>query len=235
MNSCPECGAKVAENHKFCIECGQPLAGEQAAPAAADKITGGLSNYTQYFLLHLKDPLATLRQEQVDSFVEGLASIGLFTFMMFLFFYTSVKKATPRIPFLDLPVGSYAVGYGLLYFGLLVGLGYAIGALVLYNNNNYERQTVVAKYGSMFVVPAVIALAALVLGSASVGWGIALIALGLIAVISSSVHTLYYLDQAREKINPAYCALGLQMVFLIINYAIGKKFVSHLISAIRFW
>ena len=103
MNSCPECGAKVAENHKFCIECGQPLAGEQAAPAAADKITGGLSNYTQYFLLHLKDPLATLRQEQVDSFVEGLASIGLFTFMMFLLFYTSVKEGNSSDSVLDLP------------------------------------------------------------------------------------------------------------------------------------
>ena len=146
--------------------------------------------------------------------------------MMFLLFYTSVKKATARIPFLDLPIGSYAVGYGLLYFGLLVGLGYAIGALVLYNNNNYERQTVVAKYGSMFVVPAVIALAALVLGSASVGWGIALIALGLIAVISSSVHTLYYLDQTGEN-KPGLLCPRLQMVFLIINYAIGKKFVSH--------
>ena len=54
-------------------------------------------------------------------------------------------------------------------------------------------------------------------------------------VVEMCIRDRYHLDQAREKINPAYCALGLQMVFLIINYAIGKKFVSHLISAIRFW
>ena len=52
MNSCPECKQGKQETI-FVLSVGS-LWRVSRRPQQLDKITGGLSNYTQYFLLHLK-------------------------------------------------------------------------------------------------------------------------------------------------------------------------------------
>lgn len=202
---CPNCSHEN-EGGRFCIKCGTPLKREinnevasttetiaQSSPAQPNKYIETTKQaskmYFNYFLQVLKQPYSSSRIIGADQFINGLITMIIYSFLIPLISYFTIKGALNSYdPYglgfgSSLPFSDIVLKPTLAYFiFILLVTAFSFLAIRL-GKVNVSFKEVMARFGSLLVPTIALFIITLLVSFIEVRWVVPLLFFGLISSI----------------------------------------------------
>ena len=249
---CSNCGNTLAEDSRFCGECGTPVTleggadpvqTEGGAAAASQSVAQheyvvkgkALSkSYFQVFMNQLKAPFFEAREMKEDKMTYGMISILLFSLFISLTSYLNIQQASGgfiNVPFFSTVVGMFA-GWAIMFF--LVTLVLFVTFKIMRTEAGYGN--LMNRLGSLLSLPLLLVAAAFVTGLVQISLlSTLLLSIGTSAATLSVFSVIFSVERSHDKaMDPFYGTIIAGIGTVIVVFIVFVSILGSLFHQLQF-
>ncbi len=241
---CKHCGRTIAEDSNFCTYCGTQTQLQGVSPNGGSQHTSKNqylkhgknigASYLNFFLETLRGPVAMAEKADEKHFINGLITIILFSFIFPLGFYTILRANAPfgkYLPFVEFVF--YPFFYFLVFFACLLAVIYLFSQRM---NEQGTFQSVIARFGSLLLIPLVLNIVSVLLAMVNViTFTLFLLIFSLVSILICIPLTIYsYKKDKKSDLDVYYAVLISYIVVFILIYIFGESFMLGMVEDFDF-
>lgn len=253
---CTQCHAQLEENAKFCTNCGVMVNDENTSETIAANTTELVESnnnsssqtndyveqgkviskhYWNFIRRALATPYLTSKEVTQQDRINGIITLVLFSILLPLFTYSSIRSLSDGYivpPFFDVVIKPV---FGLILFSALLTLvKFGVAKLM---KAHIDFFGVLTTYGTLMVLPTVVAFASLLLSFfSSYGFSMMLFILAISLTSVASMATIFAIKtKAPEKsgLDVIYGLLITYLAIAIILLVIGDSVLGSLLNELE--
>ncbi len=249
---CNSCGQINPEESKFCVKCGANLltaaaagespafphlgtdqTGQQGGPSEPNpqlqQIKQMSSQYWKHFVQVLKQPTRIGEMTNESHMVNGIITMALFSLMLPLIVYITLKSAVSGFGFIRISFGNYVLTPLCFLFIVTMMVNTLIFYALKFGKVAASYREVIGRFGA-YMIPSVaivafgVLLSLLQVNGGFLGW---VVLAGIFSWMLAVCATIYsYRNQHMDGLDPFYGVLGTFAGALLLLYLFGDNLLS---------
>ncbi|MGY4688545.1 zinc ribbon domain-containing protein [Salibacterium sp. K-3] len=237
--TCSSCGKAWEEGAAFCIHCGSKgyvAEDAQEETAAAAEAVGGSNTtasfgkeYISFVKNSLQAPIHMSSRVTAGDWISGLVSLLLFILLLPLTTFTYISKISMGMVQLSFGGGVLQPVFVLLIlFAILLSVMFG-GLKLMHSNTSFQK--LIAIYGSLMTVSAVLITASLLLALINViSLSVILLMISLSTAGTAVVTNYYHQNKSERGLDPFYASLGTFCIMGAVSYFIAESIIREMLS-----
>lgn len=261
--ACPNCGS-IHETGTYCTKCGAKLektkdVNDQSSTNIDDRLQEGKSynnnsdiikkgivvtkQYFSHFIKMLKKPMDYGKDISSESFINGMITIFLFSFIFSLTIYIGVNNFFDNVSgslfeedfvdnlystvafYKENPSGEIFVKALIYLLLILAVIVFTIFGILKINKENVSFKHVIARFGAFLIIPTVFILISFLLTLLNIGNNLMNIfsVLTFISLFLSIGFTVYSYRRKEHSLDPFYGTMIVITVMIVLTMIVGEN------------